>query len=32
VRVLAGGLDAWAAAHAVEPMRTVAPLAAAHSA
>jgi len=32
VRVLAGGLDAWAAAHAAEPMRTVAPLAAAHSA
>jgi membrane protein DedA with SNARE-associated domain/rhodanese-related sulfurtransferase len=32
VRVLAGGLEAWAAAHAAEPMRTVAPLAAAHSA
>ncbi|MDM0082596.1 VTT domain-containing protein [Variovorax sp. J31P179] len=32
VRVLAGGLDAWAALHAAEPMRTVPPLAAAHSA
>ncbi|MDM0072407.1 VTT domain-containing protein [Variovorax sp. J31P207] len=32
VRVLAGGLDAWVALHAAEPMRTVPPLAAAHSA
>ena len=36
VRVLAGGLDAWMALHAVEapeaePIRVVAPLAAAHS-
>jgi membrane protein DedA with SNARE-associated domain/rhodanese-related sulfurtransferase len=31
VRVLAGGLDAWVASHAAEPMRTVAPMAA-HSA
>lgn len=32
VRVLAGGLDAWVASHAAEPMRQVAPMAAAHSA
>ena len=32
VRVLAGGLDAWVALHAAEPMRQGAPMAAAHSA